>query len=567
MADAPETVIKVGADTKPAEQAAEGLFDTFRGGLTEINSGLELINKAAQAVSKTISTIIDFTKAGEEIKAIGIRFETIANQAGLVPEKIAAGIEDAVKGTVDMEDALKSATQALVSLEVGGEKIPQIFDLAKKSAALFGGEVTDRFEQITMAVSTGSTRLLRSIGIVVDADKVFKDYAKTLDITPDKLTQVERQQAMLNAILQKGEERFKNINSSTTPMASSLKQLSVSFGELGDTAKLAFDKMFGATIQNNIKENISFLDILNIKLRQTFLGEAPSAAQSVKLLNSELEYQKKLLAEEIELQAKSGLNRENYIQGLQGNIDKIREQQIIQQQLLFQEQTSLAIKESSIQQAHKNAAAIDRVTESQKLAAEEAKKAADEQKKASEKAAEYLKQQGEMVKKTFQNIVMNGISNAFSSLGKALVQGGDAFGEFGRQALSMIGALAIQMGQFLILAGLGWSVIPGFQKSAGAVVAGVALTVLGGVLQALGSGGGTPAAAGTPAATAAGGGTIAYENPMVAQTQEQEREAAQTGVQVIVQGNIFDSRETGLQIAQIINDSFDLNGTIIRANA
>jgi hypothetical protein len=54
---------------------------------------------------------------------------------------------------------------------------------------------------------------------------------------------------------------------------------------------------------------------------------------------------------------------------------------------------------------------------------------------------------------------------------------------------------------------------------------------------------------------------------MTEQTPEQERAAAQTGVQVVVQGNIFDSRETGLQIAQIINDSFDLNGTIIRANA
>jgi hypothetical protein len=54
---------------------------------------------------------------------------------------------------------------------------------------------------------------------------------------------------------------------------------------------------------------------------------------------------------------------------------------------------------------------------------------------------------------------------------------------------------------------------------------------------------------------------------MVEPTAEQERMAAQTGVQVIVQGNIFDSRETGLQIAQIINDSFDLNGTIIRSFA
>lgn len=561
MADAPETVIKVGADTKPAEQAAESLFDVFKGGLTELNSGLELVNKAAQAISKTLSTAIDFAKSGEEIRAIGMRFEAIASQAGLIPENISAGIEKAVKGTVDMEDALKAATQAIVSLEVGSEKIPQVFELAKKSAALFGGEVTDRFEQITMAVASGSTRILRSIGIVVDADKAFKDYAKTLDITPDKLTQAERQQAILNAVLEKGEERFKNVNSSITPIAENLKRLNVASKEVGDTFATAFNNAFGDVINQKIQSFTKSIEVLNIQLSNFLFGQAPTAAQNIKLLNQQLN---DLMVARDMAAVRGDIGR---LEQIEAESQAIRNQIIAQQSLVFQEQTKQALQGNAINLNNSNAASVNRLTESQKLAAEEAKKAAEEQKKASEKAADYLKQQGEMVKKTFQNIVANGISNAFSSLGKALVQGGDAFGEFGRQALSMIGALAIQMGQFLILAGLGWSVIPGFQKSAGAVVAGVALTVLGGVLQALGSGGGTPAAAGTPAATAAGGGTIAYENPMVAQTQEQEREAAQTGVQVIVQGNIFDSRETGLQIAQIINDSFDLNGTIIRANA
>jgi hypothetical protein len=168
--------------------------------------------------------------------------------------------------------------------------------------------------------------------------------------------------------------------------------------------------------------------------------------------------------------------------------------------------------------------------------------------------------------KTISGTLINGFTNAFAAMGKALVSGGNALGEFGKQALSVIGSIAIQLGQFLVLAGLGFSVIPGFQASAGAVIAGAALIVLGGVLQALGAGGSTPAAgAGGAGAVATGG--VTGPSPMTEQTPEQERAAAQTGVQVVVQGNIFDSRETGLQIAQIINDSFDLNGTIIRANA
>jgi hypothetical protein len=168
--------------------------------------------------------------------------------------------------------------------------------------------------------------------------------------------------------------------------------------------------------------------------------------------------------------------------------------------------------------------------------------------------------------KAISGTLINGFTNAFAAMGKALVNGGNALGEFGKQALSTIGALAIQIGQFLILAGLGFSALPGFFSATGAIVAGAALVVLGGVLQALGAGGETPAA-GTGGAGAVSTGGVTGPSPMTEQTPEQERAAAQTGVQVVVQGNIFDSRETGLQIAQIINDSFDLNGTIIRANA
>ena len=97
-------------------------------------------------------------------------------------------------------------------------------------------------------------------------------------------------------------------------------------------------------------------------------------------------------------------------------------------------------------------------------------------------------------------------------------------------------------------------------------MAGAALVVLGGVLQALGAGGSTPAAPSSGGAGSVSTGGVTNSSPMMEQTPEAERAKAQTGVQVVVQGNIFDSRETGLQIAQIINDSFDLNGTIVRAN-
>lgn len=167
--------------------------------------------------------------------------------------------------------------------------------------------------------------------------------------------------------------------------------------------------------------------------------------------------------------------------------------------------------------------------------------------------------------KTVSSTFANGMTNSFAAVGKALVKGENALGAFAKGMLSTLGTIAIQMGQFLMLAGLGFSLLPGGFSAAGAIAAGLGLTVLGGVLQALGGGGETPAAGGGGGTVGAGGTTSGSMFDI--QTPEEERAKAETGVQIVVQGNIFDSKETGLQIANILNESFDTNGTIVRAFA
>jgi hypothetical protein len=558
MADAPETVIKVSADTQPAEQAAESLFKTFSLGLTELNSGLELVNKAAMAISKTLEFAIDFTKAGEEIKAIGTRFEIIASQAGLIPENIAAGIEQAVKGTVDMEDALKAATNAIVTLNVGSERIPQLFELAKKSAALFGGEVTDRFEQLTMAVASGSTRLLRSIGLVIDADQVYKNYAATLGTTADKLTQNERQQAILNAVLETGAQRFKNINDSTTPVSENLKRQGVAVKELGDTFATFFNDAFGAVINQKIQSFTRSLEVLNIQLGEFLLGKAPTAAENIKLLNAQLND----LATARDMAAVRGdVGR---LEQIEAESQAIRDQIIAQQSLMFQEQTKQAMQGNGIQITKDAAAANRDLAESTKTLADELKNKMIVALDAGMKKLNEMEDNARLIGTTIKNSLVNAISQSMQTLIGNLVKGKAAFADFGKVVLGLLGQMAIQIGTVLLSAGIGMLSLK-FLDPTGAIAAGLGLIALGSILSAIGEGGGAMQEATNPNAAAAD--AVIASGDIYQQTQEEERAAAQTGVQVIVQGNIFDSRETGLQIAQIINDSFDLNGTIIRANA
>jgi len=553
-----ETVFTFKANTKPAEESVDSFFSGLTRSFTEINSGLELISKSINAISKASQAMIDFAKTGEEIAAIGTRFELISKQAGLIPEALAGGIEKAVGGTVDMEDALKAATGAIVSLEGGASRLPQLFEIAKKSVAVFGGDLIERFEQLNMAVASGSTRALRSMGIIINADEVYKSYAKSIDTTADKLTLAERQQAMMNAVVDKGTIAFKNINTSLTPIAENLKRNEVAMKELGDTGATVFNNLFGDIISQKISRFTLLLETLNIKLGEALIGKVPTAAENLKLLNQQL----------FELEQRVGLaaarGNIGQIEQIYAEIEATKQKILIEQQLVNQEATKQAMLNQTAVATNSAASATDRMTESTKKLAEELRNRFMAAAKASIDAQKQMEQQAAMVGTTIKNSFVNVISQSMQSLIGNLVKGKAAFADFGKMVLALLGQMAIQIGTVLLTTGIGMLSLK-FLDPTGAIVAGLGLIAIGSILSALGDGGGGEMAASPNAAaadTVIASGDI-YQQP----TQEEERAAAQTGVQVVVQGNIFDSRETGLQIAQIINDSFDLNGTIIRANA
>jgi hypothetical protein len=79
-----------------------------------------------------------------------------------------------------------------------------------------------------------------------------------------------------------------------------------------------------------------------------------------------------------------------------------------------------------------------------------------------------------------------GLADGFASFGAALVNSGQPLKNFGATFLKLIAQLAVQFGSFLILYGTGMGFVPGGQSfSAGAIAAGIALTVFGGALGAL----------------------------------------------------------------------------------
>lgn len=189
---------------------------------------------AVGAAILAFKTAFDLTLEGEQIEKINQQFETLTAQAGLSSVEMKEGIEKAVGETISLNDALTLANKAIVELGPAASKLPQLFALARTATIAFGGTVQENFSGMAQAIATGNLRLLKHMGIIIDTDKAYRVYAQSVGTTVNAMSQSEKQQALMNAVLEKGKESFKGIGDNAGTATEAYQKLKVSITEIGE---------------------------------------------------------------------------------------------------------------------------------------------------------------------------------------------------------------------------------------------------------------------------------------------------------------------------------------------
>ncbi len=287
MAD--EYVVQINADTKDAEKKVVSFFDTFGGAVTGVNQGLELLEKTINQVGEVFNKAIDLAKLGEEVKAVQTRFEMFSKQAGVVPEQIASAIESVTNGTVDMGDALQAASKAMVTFETSASKIPQLFDLAKKASSFFGGDTIEIFNNLSMAIATGNTRRLKEIGIIINAEQAYKNYAAAIGAKTEELNEAQKEEAISNAVLEEGNKKLKNITASITQLTEALKVNKVAVNDWTESLGKLFNEKFGGMIQKTADWATGLIKAHTAINEMSLSGAIPKTAEDIKALTQQME--------------------------------------------------------------------------------------------------------------------------------------------------------------------------------------------------------------------------------------------------------------------------------------
>jgi hypothetical protein len=161
-----------------------------------------------------------------------------------------------------------------------------------------------------------------------------------------------------------------------------------------------------------------------------------------------------------------------------------------------------------------------------------------------------------------QGGLKSAISGGLASIGASLAKGENVFGNFGKTILGIFADLAIQVGTIMVSMGLGLDSLKAALTTFNGpllIAAGAALVVLGGALKALSGG---PAAAAAGGAQSSGGG-VASSDPAAVSPNDIASQGPKTQVSINVEGNILDRRESGLALAEVIQEYFDTNSGVL----
>lgn len=190
----------------------------FTGGIRQAVSALGDMQEKVFFVTNNLQTLVSagqtaFNALQSGANSLELK-ESFANQirdSGLSIQQYVGQLRDASGGTINDFNLMSAAARSM-SLEVSSDVgvISDLLEISRFKARQFGTDTSAAFNDIITGLGRGSPLILDNLGIVLDLEEAYADYAASLGKTSSQLTDAERKQAIINDTLRAGLEEIRN---------------------------------------------------------------------------------------------------------------------------------------------------------------------------------------------------------------------------------------------------------------------------------------------------------------------------------------------------------------------
>jgi phage-related protein len=264
MADSPtmEVRARLSADSAQFTQGMDKAVKSaneFQQASSKLNSSMLAIGVASgAAIAGLIAFGIKSFKAAAEVERLDLALEAVGASSGKGYEALKA-TSDGMRALGINAAAAQKTTLKFAQSNIDLSQATLLAKTAQDLSVASSMTAEEALQSITMAVTTGNTRVLRQIGITTGASDAYQRYANTIGKAAKDLTMAERRQAVVNLVMKEG---TKAAGAYALAMESPAKLITM-FGDLHDDLQVTMGavlvKGFGPIIKSAFRFEKSFI--------------------------------------------------------------------------------------------------------------------------------------------------------------------------------------------------------------------------------------------------------------------------------------------------------------------
>ncbi len=227
-------------------------------------SGLEkqIVSLAKSALTlaaayKGVTFALESVKLAGKLKDLETAHKNLAKAQGLNAKVMIDQMQKATKGTVSELDLLVQANNALLlGLPVSEQDMGKLADAGRRLGRAMGIDAAKGLESLVVGIGRQSKLWLDNLGIIVDTDKAYKNFAKELGKQVGALTDAEKKLAFYGATMDSIDSKMVQLGEDQETVTDKMEQATVAY-EKAQTA-------LGTAIAPAATKGVSFLtDAIN----------------------------------------------------------------------------------------------------------------------------------------------------------------------------------------------------------------------------------------------------------------------------------------------------------------
>lgn len=164
---------------------------------------------------------IEWGEMGAQLMRMEGAFRSVARASGMSADEILANLKRASGATMDASDVMQRAGR-LMQEGIAPGKLTELMLALRKQAPLVGDTMSEAWDKIGMALTTGNLRMAKQYVGIVDLERELSKYAASLGVSKDRLSEQAKQMVIFETILARLKERTKDLQTGTEDFSTSM---------------------------------------------------------------------------------------------------------------------------------------------------------------------------------------------------------------------------------------------------------------------------------------------------------------------------------------------------------